>query len=72
VVSLHVSSALLGERDEFLDRIVTGDETWVLFENAETEKHSKTVDAHAFSQQAQDIQTNTVKQNNGGYNILGP
>ena len=45
------------EGDEFLDRIVTGDETWVQFVNAETK-----VGAHAFSQQAQEIQTNTVER----------
>jgi hypothetical protein len=30
-----------GEEDEFLDRIVTGDETWVQFVNAETKEQSK-------------------------------
>ena len=29
------------EGDEFLDRIVTGDETWVQFVNAETKEQSK-------------------------------
>jgi hypothetical protein len=29
------------EGDEFLDRIVTGDETWVQFMNAETKEQSK-------------------------------
>jgi hypothetical protein len=50
------------EGGEFLDRIVTGDETWVQFVNTETKEQSKTVDAHALSQQAQEIQTNNVKQ----------
>jgi hypothetical protein len=29
------------EGDEFLDRIVTGDETWVQFVNADTKEQSK-------------------------------
>jgi hypothetical protein len=50
------------EGDEFLDRIVIGNEIWVQFVNAETEEQSKTVDAHAFPQQAQEIQTNIVEK----------
>jgi hypothetical protein len=30
------------------------------------------VDAHPFSQQAQDIQMNTVEQKNDGHSIMGP
>jgi hypothetical protein len=45
--------------DEFLNHIiqVTGDETWVSFENVETKEQSavKAVDAHTFTKQAEKI-----------------
>ena len=37
------------EGDEFLDKIVTGDETWVKFVNVETKEQS-TMDAHTFTE----------------------
>ena len=43
------------EGDEFVDRIVNGDETWVQFLNAGDQRAVSTVDAHTFSQQAQEI-----------------
>jgi hypothetical protein len=36
------------------------------------EETVQTVDAHSFSKQAQEIQTNTFETKNDGYSVLGP
>jgi len=43
------------EWDEFLDRIVTGEKTWVKFVNAETKEQSKQWMHMLSPQQAQEI-----------------
>jgi len=55
------------EGDEFLDRIVTGDETLIQFMNAETKEQSKQC-THTHSPN----NPKKFKQKNDGYSILGP
>jgi len=60
------------EGDEFLDRIVTGDETWVQFMNAETKEQSKQwMHTHSPNKPKKFKQTLSNKKNDG-YSILGP
>ena len=60
------------EGDEFLDRIVTGDETWVQFVNAETKEQSKEwMHTHSPNKPKKFKQTLSNKKNDD-YSILGP
>ena len=60
------------EGDEFLDRIVTGDETWIQFLNAETKEQSKQwMHTHSPNEPKKFKQTLSNRKNDG-YSILGP
>jgi len=58
------------EGDEFLDRIVTGDETWVQFMNAETKSILNSGCTRILPRSSRN--SNTLEQKNDGYSILGP
>jgi len=72
VVSLDISSVQLrrGEWISWQNRVWWRDLGTV--HECSNQRAVWTVDAHAFSQQAQEIQMNTVEQRNDGYGILGP
>lgn len=62
------------KNDEFFHHIVqvTGDETWVSFVNVEAKEQSavKTVDAHAFSKQAEKFKETSAYRDTGFSNFI--
>ena len=62
------------EGEEFLDKIVTGDETLIPFVNLRIQKQRKNieaVDAYSLVQQAEEVRTNFFQSNTDGNHFHG-
>ena len=69
--SLTFLEAYEKDGDSLLDRVVTGDETWVKHVSRETKKTAYGVGTHKFSQKTNEMFANFVSKKDHGDRFLG-